>query len=113
MSSDALFRAGADALAACDFSRASRLFGEIVVADPRAHAAWNALSVVAVRAGFADIAVEHARRALELDRRNVVYLNNLAIAQGELGLLEECEAAGVTVGRMNVAISALALDEQA
>jgi tetratricopeptide (TPR) repeat protein len=92
MSSDALFRAGADALAACDFSRASRLFGEIVAADPRAHAAWNALSVVAARAGFADIAVEHARRALELDRRNVVYLNNLAIAQAELGLLEECEA---------------------
>ena len=38
----------------------------------------------------------------------------LAEADGRLRqVLEECEAAGVTVGRMNVAISALALDEQA
>ena len=89
----ALFQAGAEALAANDLTGASRSFGQIVAGNPRAHAAWNALSVIAVRSGAPDVAVEHSRRALEFDRRNAVYLNNLAVAYGELGQLAECEAA--------------------
>ena len=87
----ALFQAGAEALAANDLTGASRSFGQIVAGNPRAHAAWNALSVIAVRSGAPDVAVEHSRRALEFDRRNAVYLNNLAIAYGELGQFTECE----------------------
>jgi tetratricopeptide (TPR) repeat protein len=89
----ALLQAGADALAANDLTGASRSFGQIVAGNPRAHAAWNALSVIAVRSGAPDVAVEHSRRALEFNRRNAVYLNNLAVAYGELGQLAECEAA--------------------
>src|SRR6185369_8756832 len=42
------------------------------------------LSVVAVRTGSPDIAAERARHALELDRRNPLYLNSLGVACGEL-----------------------------
>ena len=44
-------------------------------------------SVVALRAGLPDVAAEHAKRALDLDRRNPVYLNNLGVAYGELGVV--------------------------
>ena len=92
-SPEAVFAQGAAALEAGDFRAAERLFQQILASDPRAHPAWNALSVVAVRAGLPEIAVEHSRRALELDRRNPVYLNNLGVACGELGEYARAEEA--------------------
>jgi len=67
-----IFAAGVDALKAGDFSRAERLFLTIVERNGSAHQAWHALSMVAVRAGLPDIAVERARRAVELDSTLVV-----------------------------------------
>jgi tetratricopeptide (TPR) repeat protein len=90
---EAIFRQGAAALDADDLTSAERLFASIVAVDPRAHPAWNALSVVATRSGFPDVALERAKHALELDRRNPVYLNSLGIACGELGLFAEAESA--------------------
>jgi Tfp pilus assembly protein PilF len=90
---DEVFAAGAAALEAGDFRAAEQLFQQLVDRYPRAHAAWNALSVVALRAGFPDMAAEHAKRALELDRRNPVYLNNLGVVHGELGSFAEAEQA--------------------
>ena len=84
---------GAAALEAGDLRAAEKLFHQIVNANPRAHPAWNALSVVAVRAGLPDVAAEHAKHALELDRRNPTYLNNLGVALGELGEFAEAEQA--------------------
>ena len=92
-SADEVFAAGAAALEAGDFRAAGRLFQQIADAYPRAHAAWNALAVVAVRAGLPDVAAAHAQRALDLDRRNPVYLNNLGVALGELGRFDESEQA--------------------
>ena len=90
---EAVFAAGAAALEAGDFRAAEQLFQQIVDRYPRAHMAWNALSVVALRAGFPDVAAEHAKRALELDRRNPVYLNTLGVVHGELGGFAEAEQA--------------------
>jgi len=90
---DEVFAAGAAALEAGDFVAAEQLFQQLVDRFPRAHAAWNALSVVALRAGFPDLAAEHSKRALELDRRNPVYLNNLGVVHGELGNFAEAEQA--------------------
>jgi Tfp pilus assembly protein PilF len=90
---EAVFQRGAAALEAGDFAEAERLFRSIVEADPRVHPAWNALSVVAVRAGLPDVAAAHAQRALALDRRNPVYLNNLGVAYGELGEFTRAEEA--------------------
>jgi Tfp pilus assembly protein PilF len=92
-SPDEVFAAGAAALEAGDFIAAQQLFQQLVNTYPRAHEAWNALSVVALRAGTPDLAVEHAKRALELDRRNPVYLNNLGVVYGELGSFAEAEQA--------------------
>jgi Flp pilus assembly protein TadD len=87
-----VFARGVAALEANDFAAAERLFRAIVQQDPRAHEAWNALSVVAVRAGLPADAAAHSRRALELARRNPVYLNNLGVALGELGEFADAEA---------------------
>ena len=86
---EAVFAMGAAALEANDFRAAEQFFHQIVQANPRAHPAWNALSVVAVRSGLPEVATEHAKRALELDRRNPIYLNSLGVAQGELGLFAD------------------------
>lgn len=88
-----LFAAGAAALDANDLETAERYFGALLAADKRSHQAWNALSVVAVRSGNPEIAAERARQALALARRNPIYLNNLAVALGELGQLSEAETA--------------------
>ena len=88
-----IFAAGVDALKAGDFSRAERLFLTIVERNGAAHQAWHALSMVAVRAGLPDIAVERARRAVELDRRNADYLNSLGIAHSENQEVEAAEDA--------------------
>jgi Tfp pilus assembly protein PilF len=90
---EAIFAAGAAALDAGDFAAAEHSFRRIVEAEPRAHPAWNGLAVVALRAGFPDLAMGHAKRALELDRRNPVYLNTLGVALGELGAFAEAEQA--------------------
>jgi Tfp pilus assembly protein PilF len=87
----ALYTAGAVALEAGDYTRAEQFFRGIVEQDDRAHQAWNALSVVAVRQGLPDVAAERARQAVALDRRNPIYLNNLAVAYGELRRFEEAE----------------------
>jgi len=88
-----VFARGVEALDANDFNTAESLFRAIVEANPRAHEAWNALALVAVHGGAPDIAEARARQALELDRRNPVYLNNFGIACGELGRFDEAEAA--------------------
>jgi len=49
--------------------------------------AWNYL-----RSGQTDLALEHARRAHELSRGNVAYLNTLGVAYGESGELALAEA---------------------
>lgn len=89
---EALFARGAAALDAGDLTGAEKIFRALVTADPRLHAGWNALSVVAIRGGDPARAESYARRALELDRRNVLYLNNLGVALGELGRFDDAEA---------------------
>ena len=90
---EAIFTQGAAALHADDLPGAEQLFRSIIQADPRAHPAWNALSVVAARSGLPELALDCAKRALELDRRNPVYLNSLGVACGELGLFADSEQA--------------------
>jgi Tfp pilus assembly protein PilF len=90
---EAVFARGAAALQADDLPGAEQIFRSIVEAEPRAHPAWNGLSVVAVRRGEPQLALAHAQRALELDRRNPVYLNSLGVAHGELGQFAESEQA--------------------
>jgi Tfp pilus assembly protein PilF len=86
-----IFAQGAAALDGGDLTGAEQIFRSIVESEPRAHPAWNALSVVAVRSGFPELALQRAKHALELDRRNPVYLNTLGVAYGELGLFAESE----------------------
>jgi Tfp pilus assembly protein PilF len=88
-----VFARAAAELEAHNLAAAEALFGQIVAAEPNAHEAWNALAVVAVRAGDAELAAMRARQALELSRRNPVYLNNLGVACGELLAYEEAEKA--------------------
>jgi Tfp pilus assembly protein PilF len=90
---EAIFANGAAALDSGDFAGAEQMFRRIVDTDPRAHPAWNALAVVALRAGLPDVAAEHVKRALELDRRNPAYLNTLGVVHGELGGFAEAEQA--------------------
>jgi Flp pilus assembly protein TadD len=93
MNHEAVFAMGAEALEAEDLGAAERHFQSIVADLPDAHPAWNALALVGVRNGLPDIAVEHARRALQHDRRNPIYLNNLGVAYGELAQFVESEDA--------------------
>ncbi|MGQ0656033.1 MAG: tetratricopeptide repeat protein, partial [Betaproteobacteria bacterium] len=86
---EALFARGAAALDAGDLAGAQAIFQALVAAQPRLHAGWNALAVVAIRAGEPALAESHARRALELERRNASYLNNLGVALGELGRFDD------------------------
>jgi tetratricopeptide (TPR) repeat protein len=75
-----VFAQGVAALRAGDLDAAESLLLSVVEQDAAAHEAWQVLSVVAVRGGFADIGVERARRAVALDRRNADYLNSLGVA---------------------------------
>ena len=81
------------ALDAGDYETADRIFRSVVEQDPGAHPAWVALAVIAIHAGSPDLAVEHARRAVALDRNNADYLNKLGIALGEQGDLRAAEQA--------------------
>jgi len=58
--------------------------------DPEA---WNELAWAKLVAGEPALAVEYARRAHELSRRNAVYLNTLGVAHAEAGELEHAQAA--------------------
>ena len=89
----AMLRQGIAALEGGDLALAEMVFRAAVERHPRAHEAWNLLSVVAVRSGQPEVSAACARKALELDRRNAIYQNNLGIACGELGLLDDAEAA--------------------
>lgn len=87
------FAEGIAALRAGDFGTAERILLSIVERNPSEHAAWQALSVAAVRAGMPDIAVVRAKRAVALDRRNADYLISLGVAYGEADELAEAEQA--------------------
>ena len=87
------FAEGIAALRAGDFGTAERILLSIVERNPSEHAAWQALSVAAVRAGMPDIAVVRAKRAVALDRGNADYLNSLGVAYGETDQLLEAEHA--------------------
>lgn len=89
----AAYAKGVSAFEAADFAAAEQIFTAIVVQDPRLHEVWNALCLVALRAAAPEIALERARRAVELDRTNVDYINNLGIASGELGQFDAAEKA--------------------
>lgn len=88
-----LFAMGAAAVQRRELQAAEQIFRSILQDDPSAHPAWNALAIVALQAGAAATAVEYALRAVELDRRNPLYLANLGIAQSELGELSAAEKA--------------------
>lgn len=79
------FSRGSAALQAGDFETAERIFRSIVEQEPDAHDAWLALAVIAMHSGSPDVAVERARRAVDLDRKNARYLNSLAVAYGKVG----------------------------
>jgi tetratricopeptide (TPR) repeat protein len=83
----------AAAMRAGDDVAAERAARALVRANPREHAAWHALAVVALRTGRADAAVEFAERAHQLDRKNPGYLSTLGVAYGDLGRAEEAIAA--------------------
>jgi Tfp pilus assembly protein PilF len=85
------FAEGVAALDAGDYATAERILQAIVEQNPAAHNAWLALAVVAMRAGAPDIAVARAQRAVELDRGNALYVNNLGIAYAEQGDLRAAE----------------------
>jgi predicted TPR repeat methyltransferase len=55
------------------------------VSEDRDHRAWNERAWAKLVSGEPEIAVEYARRAHELSRRNVQYLNTLGVAHAESG----------------------------
>lgn len=87
------FSQGVAALDAGDYATAERILQVVVEQDPAAHSAWLALAVVAIRSGAPDLAVARAQRAVDLDRKNSIYLNNLGIAHAEQGDLRAAEQA--------------------
>lgn len=97
----ARFGAATASLARGDTQTAERIFRVILAEDPRAHPAWNALSIVALKSGDAGTAVQYALRAADLDRRNPLYLNNLGVAYGELGELSAAEKALTRALKLN------------
>jgi len=85
----ALMDAAARASDAGDDAQAETLFYRIVAENPRDADAWHMLALIAVRSGRGTDAIELAKRALELDRRNGPYLNALGVAYAEAGQLDE------------------------
>lgn len=84
--------AGLAALQGGDAEGAGQWFSRVVSLQPSNHAAWHGLAWACLRTGQADLALGHARRALEMNRRNLDYLNTLGVACGETGQLELAEA---------------------
>ena len=58
-----------------DAAAAERAARALVQVNPRDHAAWHVLAVLALRSGRAEVAVELAERAHRLERKNAAYLN--------------------------------------
>ncbi len=87
-----MFSSGLAALQGGDLAGAEQCFRRILSLHPASHGAWNGLAWACLRSGQADIALEHARRAHEMSRRNVDYLNTLGVACGETGQLDLAEA---------------------
>ncbi|HSD40437.1 MAG TPA: tetratricopeptide repeat protein, partial [Burkholderiales bacterium] len=82
---DGLVRQAAASMAAGRLEEAERAFAQVVAANPREHRALQALAVIALRSDRPEVALERARRAHALDRRNPEYLNTLGIACGACG----------------------------
>ena len=57
------------------------------------HRAWNELAWAKLMSGEPELAVEYARRAHELSRRNADYLNTLGVAQAESAELDRAQEA--------------------
>jgi Flp pilus assembly protein TadD len=89
MTLEALMREAAGAVDAGDLRRAEPLLREIVGLNPRDAEAWHMLAVIGIHAGRAEDALNSARRAHELERRNHLFLNTLGTAHAETGNLEE------------------------
>jgi len=87
-----MFAAGLVALRDGDFVESERCFRRVLAQQPAHHGAWNWLAWTYLSSGQSDYALEHARRAHEISRRNVEYLNTLGVAYGETGQLELAEA---------------------
>lgn len=68
---------------------AEQAFAQVLAANPREHAALQALAVIALQTDRPALAAEHAERAHALDRRNPEYLNTLGIALGASGRTED------------------------
>lgn len=66
-----------------DDARTEPLLQRIVALNARDAEAWHMLAVIAVRGGRSGDAVDLAKRAQELDRRNPDYLNTLGVAYSE------------------------------
>ena len=90
---EAIAHAAAAALRSGDAAEAERAARLLVQANPRDHAAWHVLAVLALRGGRAEIAVELATHAHRLERKNAAYLNTLGAAHGDLGRADEAIAA--------------------
>ena len=87
-----MFAAGLQALEGGDLAGAEQWLRRVLVQQPAHHGAWNGLAWTYLRSGQSDYALEHARRAHEISRRNVEYLNTLGVAYGETGKLDLAEA---------------------
>ncbi len=90
---DEIARHAAASMAAGRLEEAEQAFARIVALNPREHGALQALAVIALRTDRPAAALERARRARALDRRNPEYLNTLGIACGACGQTEDAVAA--------------------
>jgi Tfp pilus assembly protein PilF len=84
-----LMQAVATALQAGDEAGAETALRQLVAENPRQAEAWHMLAGLVIRAGHGVEAIDYARRAHELDRRNPLYLNTLGIAYGEAQQFDE------------------------
>jgi Flp pilus assembly protein TadD len=75
-----------------DDARTEPLLQRVVALNARDAEAWHMLAVIAVRGGRIGDAVDRAKRAQELDRRNAEYLNTLGVAYSEAQQPEEALA---------------------
>ena len=79
----------AGALQAGDEGTAENALRQIVAENPRHADAWHMLAGLVIRAGRGEEAIDYAKRAHQLDRRNPDYLDTLGIAYGEAQQLDE------------------------
>jgi Flp pilus assembly protein TadD len=89
MNLQALMQRAAAAVDAADLQGAEPLLQQVVTLNPRDAEAWHMLAAIAIRSGRGAEAIESAKRAHQLERRNPLYLNTLGIAHSEAGEVEE------------------------